>query len=153
MKEWRAFLNEEKARKFTSRVIIINAEDKILLLQNKEENERYPNQWIFPGGGSEPGENAKECAIREVFEETGLKTLEDDLWPVETFLKNGKNTYIFMCVNFEGTVNMKNVIHEHQNYQWVDPSELDNFHITKGAEALVRRAFNVNNSNGTQELL
>lgn len=40
--------------------------------------------WMVPGGGIEDGENAREAAIREVFEETGLKIqIKRLLWHVE----------------------------------------------------------------------
>jgi|TARA_R110000824_G_scaffold36350_2_gene113088 mutator protein MutT len=153
IKEWRHYLKEEMSRKFTSRVIIINHEGKILLLQNKEDNKLYSNQWVLPGGGSEPGEDPKMCAVRETAEETGLKLLEQDLHMVGSFLKKNKKVYIFTCEKFEGTVNMKDVSLEHQNYDWIEPSDLDNYHIMKGAESLIRKAFAASDVWRTQQLL
>jgi 8-oxo-dGTP diphosphatase len=33
-----------------------------------------PKPWKFPGGYVDPGETIREGVIREVFEETGVKT-------------------------------------------------------------------------------
>jgi 8-oxo-dGTP diphosphatase len=42
---------------------------------------RY-DDWTFPKGKREPGETDEECALREVFEETGLRcALEEELPP------------------------------------------------------------------------
>lgn len=40
-----------------------------LLLQRREDN----GHWAMPGGRLDPGEDLQTCAVREVFEETGLR--------------------------------------------------------------------------------
>lgn len=49
----------------------IHEEDKILLLQRK--NEPAKNTYTGVGGHIESNESPKQCALREIFEETGLK--------------------------------------------------------------------------------
>uniref|UniRef100_A0A8C6RLQ9 Nucleoside diphosphate-linked moiety X motif 6 n=1 Tax=Nannospalax galili TaxID=1026970 RepID=A0A8C6RLQ9_NANGA len=41
---------------------------KVLVVQDQNE------MWTFPGGLSEPGEDTGDTAVREVFEETGVKS-------------------------------------------------------------------------------
>ena len=45
---------------------------KILLIQRK--NEPFQGKWALPGGFVEYGEKVEDTVVREVFEETGLKT-------------------------------------------------------------------------------
>lgn len=47
-------------------------EKKILLIKRK--NEPFKGKWALPGGFVEYGERVEESVVREVFEETGLKT-------------------------------------------------------------------------------
>ncbi|XP_059181779.1 diphosphoinositol polyphosphate phosphohydrolase NUDT4B [Centropristis striata] len=44
-------------------------EEEVLLVSSS----RHPDQWIVPGGGMEPEEEPCGAAIREVFEEAGVK--------------------------------------------------------------------------------
>ena len=51
---------------------VILKEKKILLIKRK--NEPFKGKWALPGGFVEYGERVEESVIREVYEETGLKT-------------------------------------------------------------------------------
>ncbi|XP_077372657.1 nudix (nucleoside diphosphate linked moiety X)-type motif 4a [Festucalex cinctus] len=46
------------------------SEDEVLLVSSS----RHPEKWIVPGGGVEPEEEPCGAAIREVYEEAGVKT-------------------------------------------------------------------------------
>lgn len=51
-----------------ARGVILDEENRLLLIQ-RSDNRR----WAIPAGAMELGESMEECAIREVWEETGLR--------------------------------------------------------------------------------
>uniref|UniRef100_A0A8C8ID57 diphosphoinositol-polyphosphate diphosphatase n=1 Tax=Oncorhynchus tshawytscha TaxID=74940 RepID=A0A8C8ID57_ONCTS len=58
--------------------IIAEAKEQLGLNEREEEvllvsSSRHPDQWIVPGGGMEPEEEPCGAAVREVFEEAGVK--------------------------------------------------------------------------------
>lgn len=87
--------NEEILKKFTKKIpleiaaggVVTNKEGKVLFIYRN-------NKWDLPKGKLDKGETIKECALREVEEETGVKNLK-----IENFLKTTyhvfrkKNTY------------------------------------------------------------
>lgn len=57
-------------------VVAVDEDDKVLLVYNRD----FDN-WLFPGGYVELGQNSQECAARELLEEGGLVADPDKLVP------------------------------------------------------------------------
>jgi 8-oxo-dGTP pyrophosphatase MutT (NUDIX family) len=56
----------------TSRVLLIDADDRVLMFLQYGKDRAVPPRWITPGGGVDPGESHEQAGMRELFEETGL---------------------------------------------------------------------------------
>jgi 8-oxo-dGTP pyrophosphatase MutT (NUDIX family) len=55
-----------------ARVVLLDPEDRILLLHGFEPSDPRDTWWFTPGGGVEEGESREEAARRELAEETGI---------------------------------------------------------------------------------
>jgi len=59
-----------------SRVVLLDPEDRILLLHGHEPDDPAADWWFTPGGGLEGDETREEAALRELAEETGITEVE-----------------------------------------------------------------------------
>lgn len=74
----------------TGSAVIIRNENKEILLQERTDR----NMWGLPGGCQELGEDLRETAIREAYEETGIKLDIENLVLINTLSGDlRKNSY------------------------------------------------------------
>ena len=74
------------AHRRVSRVVLLDENDRFLLLLTASPRLQTPVvRWLTPGGGVEDHESHAEGAIRELFEETGLRveSVGDPIWSIE----------------------------------------------------------------------
>lgn len=110
--------------------IIRNQKGQFLLLQRTthRENQLMGGKWCLPGGHIDAGEGAKEGAVRELLEETGLTPSDESISHVITIHKPD-------CIihYYEATVDTINPIildnNEHYRYEWVDYDKLDDYEM------------------------
>lgn len=63
-----------------ARVLLIDARDRLLLFRGGDPGQPdVPAYWFTVGGGLDPGESQEQGALRELYEETGLRLTADDL--------------------------------------------------------------------------
>jgi len=57
-----------------ARVLLLDSQDRVLLFRGGDPDRPDAGTWWFtPGGGLDPGESLQDGAVRELFEETGLR--------------------------------------------------------------------------------
>ncbi|MFN2466484.1 MAG: NUDIX hydrolase [Candidatus Dormibacteria bacterium] len=79
-------------RRFAARVVVVDADDRVLLF-NWANRKKGTNWWATPGGGLEEGERSKAAAIRELVEEAGIEVddLEGPLWKSSHFFRSSED--------------------------------------------------------------
>ena len=125
-------------RQFCASVFVINPKDKKLLLVKHS----IFNKWLQPGGHMEESENPEESALREVYEETGIKIkLLGERFPREDDLirplgiqcnrkENGLKIFdiIYVGVPINGDADLV-ISDESKGIGWFSRKELDNMDV------------------------
>ncbi len=68
-----AVLFEALDKDWRAAVGIVQCGDKFLLGLARRSGDDREGRWVFPGGGVKRGETAEKAAVREVWEETGIR--------------------------------------------------------------------------------
>ncbi|OPF72691.1 DNA mismatch repair protein MutT [Streptomyces antioxidans] len=63
---------DERELRKVARVVLLDPQDRILLLHGLEPDDPSSTWWFTPGGGLEGDETHEEAALRELAEETGI---------------------------------------------------------------------------------
>jgi 8-oxo-dGTP diphosphatase len=100
-------------------VVYAERAGEILLL--KRSGGALSGQWFLPGGAVDPGELPEDAALRELFEESGLR-IEGELEMVGAY-----PIWVYggdcLQLSYRGRVADGDVVlsHEHDGQRWVDP--------------------------------
>jgi len=62
---------------------------EVFLLRRRKGASFMASAFVFPGGGAEPDEDARTCAARELFEESGVLLARDDVHGENETLQDG----------------------------------------------------------------
>ena len=92
---------------------IIVQGDSVLLVQHHQPGTDNV-WWVPPGGGRQGSETLRECALREVFEETGLSVVLGDIVYVREFIapeiQQHNFEFFFMARSYAGDVTIANLV-------------------------------------------
>jgi 8-oxo-dGTP diphosphatase len=112
--------------------------DKTLMLyRNKKENDYHEGKWNGLGGKFEPGETPEECAIREIYEESGLIVTDPKMKGLITFpmFDEVEDWYVFLFVfkKFEG----KLIDSPEGTLEWIPNDKLVDLNLWDGDKIFI----------------
>ncbi len=112
--------------------------NKTLMIHRvKKENDYHSGKWNGLGGKFDSGESPEECAIREVYEESGLKIKEPRMHGFITFPNfDGKDdwyVFIFTADNFGGNITDSN----EGNLEWIPNEKLAALNLWDGDKIFI----------------
>jgi 8-oxo-dGTP diphosphatase len=110
----------------------------LMLHRIKKANDMHTGKWNGLGGKLEGGESPEECAIREVWEESGLRMLNPVLRGIITFPQFAKSedwyTYIYVAYQFAGEL----IDSSEGVLAWVDNDKLFDLNLWPGDRIFMR---------------
>ena len=136
----------------TGSAVIIRNKDGEILLQERTDRDA----WSLPGGCQDLGEDLRVTAIREVYEETGIKLNTKDLILLDTIsgksrrniYPNGdivyNNTTLYLVDILDKDINLKGDS-ETKRLQFFDINDIPNNFMDKDLIEVYRKCINGNN--------
>jgi TDG/mug DNA glycosylase family protein len=128
LKEW---LDLEPVEREAVRALVVDEENSVLLL--RWARTVRSTFWITPGGGIERGETPEQALLRELREETGLRSTElgPRLWTTEFVMptragwcRQRETVYLVQAARADVTV--PDLVHENiQEHRWWSVGELE----------------------------
>lgn len=114
---------------------IIVREGKVLVTR-RGPGMKMPGKWEFPGGKVEPGETAKDCIIREIYEELHIsiepvRQLHDCIYDYGEF-------QIVLIPFVSGYLSGEIQLAEHSEFLWISPHELESLDWAPADRALIK---------------
>jgi len=141
---WRHYILEDMDTEQVRKAVLVNDEDKILILKSSDLNVKHAGEWDLPGGHIHEGEGDIEGLKREVKEETGL-----DIASPEMVLDDGRKKY-YKSREYSGTIEISD---EHTEYRWVTIEELDSYTIGAKFVEAARAALKTDDNSETDNNL
>jgi mutator protein MutT len=110
--------------KRSASVLILNGQNKLLLLQRSSESKNFQDYWEFPGGKIDTSESRYQAVLRETQEETGLSPdfpACEPLWQIAT--AQGEVEYSFFVWKPASADLNVCLSDEHEAFEWVSFTE------------------------------
>ncbi len=115
-------------------LVYVKKDGQTLMIHRiRKQGDIHWGKWNTLGGKLEPGETPEECAVREVFEESGLHISAPELRGVLTFPAfNGVEdwyVFVFVATSFEGELLTES---PEGDLAWVEDEKLLDLELWEG---------------------
>lgn len=119
-------------------IYLIHEGQWLMLYRNRKKKDVNAGKYIGVGGKIEPGETPRECAVREVREETGLHMLH----PVyrgtvyfESPDQEDEKIWIYTCTDYDGNLHACN----EGTLEWVPVNQILNLDLWDGDRIFLKK--------------
>ena len=135
----------------TAGVLVFRDQD-VLLIRHGEKAGSLNNTYGLPAGRLETGESSIKAAVRELLEETGLKTTEEHLtrvpgkYTATIERKKGVKTFCyktFLCNKYDGELKAT----EETVPEWTNLNELDKLKLLPNVKIIIFNALKLKQNN------
>jgi len=113
------------------------AKKTLMLHRTKKENDYHLGKWNGLGGKFETGETPEECAVREIYEESGLLVKDPELKGLIVFplfdKVNDWYVFIFRADKFEGEL----IDCAEGKLEWIDDDKLLDLNLWDGDKIFI----------------
>ena len=104
----------------------------LMIHRVKKDNDIHQGKWNGLGGKLNPGESPDECAVREIYEESGLRVRDPQLKGLLTFPAFAKDedwyVFVYVAKDFEGEL----IDSPEGDLRWVDDADLTSLNLWEG---------------------
>ena len=122
-----------------AKILIFNSDNQVLILKRSDSHPYFPLHWDFPGGVVENGEDSAEGAVRELWEEAGIRLGVEKVKKVYEKQLAGNKIHLIYLGNINKTNIDVELSWEHSDFKWLTPKQLveleipenvDNYYLT-----------------------
>ncbi len=99
-----------------AKVVLIDENDRVLLLKRSNYVDKYAGEWDLPGGHLKQNESLYDGLIREVLEETNLKVRNPKIIEIQS------NLHFFYAKYDSKPIKLS---HEHTGFRFFDKKSLN----------------------------
>ena len=131
--------SSKKSFYVSQKAVIVAADGTMLALRRSSTAPSRPLFWDLPGGQLDFGEDPKAGIVREIQEESGI-----DVYDVTVLDALSKISEIdgrfWVTIAYNAHTHSKNVMlsFEHDEYQWIPPSEFSSLQASTRNKKIVR---------------
>ncbi|MGE5298105.1 MAG: NUDIX domain-containing protein [Acidobacteriaceae bacterium] len=121
--------------------LIVNEENKFLILKRADKEDFLPGYWEIPGGGSDYGETPEEAIKREVKEECDLNVKAQMPLFIGNYMLGEKQRIEinFLCRLIDQNSQPK-MSEEHQDFAWVSFEEIGNYKMSDYMKEVIAKS-------------
>ena len=116
---------------------VIRDENGKIFIAQRNLQKSLGGFWEFPGRKIEPNETRENAIVREIKEEFDIDIQVEGYLSEKVFNYPGRdiNLIAMECKKIDGDIKLL----EHEDYRWIDSSELDNFEFAPADLFIVER--------------